>query len=340
MQSAGRAKADQKPLLYVDQRQIVFSVAAVYAAGVAAYVFQHSLKLLLPLGAQESAIVGNADLKTILRFTPHQRDVEDLSADPSMKHGVFDKRLQNQSGNIRLEGGALHVDGHFELVVIEDFLQHQVIPHVFQLFAQWNVHGGVKVVANHPTEFGDHIRQFGLVVDLGHHLHGLKNVENKVRIDLLLQGPEFRLLKQHLLIEPLVDHLIHLSGHGNDLRSKIVNFIVKGAGITYIVISTGDAGYVAADQRHSPDHGAGSDGKQHQRYQNEQNRPENEHPCLAVGFFQHRPLLRTGQQRHPQFFASGCPCVIGFFGKLNGKQAVSGRGKKLRTGGSRLQCAE
>ena len=66
-------------------------------------------------------------------------------------------------------------------------------------------------------------------------LHGLKNVENKVRIDLLLQGPEFRLLKQHLLIETLVDHLIHLSGHGNDLRSKIVNFIVKGAGIWFCV---------------------------------------------------------------------------------------------------------
>ena len=123
--------------------------------------------------------------------------------------GVFDQRLQNHAGNQMVERGGVKLLHDFQLVAAEARdLDVEIVVEEFEFFAQR--HEGVALAQQPPqnvAQLHDHLA--GRIWIAPHQRrHRVQGVEQKVGVDLALQGFHARLQQQALLLLQL-----HLDAH-------------------------------------------------------------------------------------------------------------------------------
>ena len=113
-----------------------------------------------------------------------------------MLAGVFHQRLQNHAGHFRHENGAFHIDAVIEPAVEPGFLNHQVVGNGFHFFFQgYRGLDLIETVTHQTGQSGYQLFRVLVAFNQRHPGDGIEGIEQKMRIDLILQGQKLRFLQ-------------------------------------------------------------------------------------------------------------------------------------------------
>ena len=145
-----------------------------------------------------------------------------------MQHAVFHDRLQNKLWNLRIEQLARNLRLIGEQILITQLLDIDVLFQIKQFVAER--HGMVdpaEAVIDHTDKRADRLADSRRSLQLRHPADGIERVADKVRVDLLLQNPDFEIMPFFVVAANCLDAVIQRLDHVIEAKIQISDLICR-----------------------------------------------------------------------------------------------------------------